>query len=141
MSMIRALPLRPRADRTEGVRCHTHAASKGRAPPSLTRAGEPPIYLAWLMPAPGRHGLRLGGHRLQAHRRHVQALGCCLIAAGPLIQGRASTELIVFEAPDDAGAQAWLAADPAIQAGLLRASVWRWWVLRIRELAPTGGRV
>ncbi|MDC6167447.1 hypothetical protein [Paucibacter sp. XJ19-41] len=56
---------------------------------------------------------------LAGHVEHHEALGPRLIAAGPLavLRGKSLYALLVYQAPDDADAQSWLNADPALRGG------------------------
>lgn len=74
-----------------------------------------PLFALICTDKPG--GLEVRKANRAAHLDYLNATGAVL--AGPFLQGEAMTgSLVVIDAADRAGAEAWAAADPYAQAGL-----------------------
>jgi uncharacterized protein YciI len=71
---------------------------------------------------------------IHEHILHHEALAVRLIGAAPFVMGPddSTVGLIVFEAENQDAAQAWLAADPAVVNGVLKAVVREWRVSRVK---------
>ena len=77
---------------------------------------------------------------VKAHMDHIRSLGARVVAAAPVESpGDDQLGYVIFRAPDDAAAKAWLDSDPAVVAGSLAAKVHRWgvpWVRAWKRPAP-----
>jgi uncharacterized protein YciI len=71
---------------------------------------------------------------IQEHISHHEALAERLIGAAPFVMDPddAAVGLVVFEAQNREAAQAWLAADPAVVNGVMKATLREWRVRRVR---------
>ena len=71
---------------------------------------------------------------IHEHIMHHEALASRLVGAAPFVMrpDHPAVGLIVFEAENQAAAQAWLEADPAVVNGVLKAVVREWRVSRVK---------
>jgi uncharacterized protein YciI len=77
---------------------------------------------------------------IREHVAHHEALGMRLIAAAPFAPrgGDPAVGMVVFVAASAADAQRWLAQDPAVRGGVLRATLRRWGVSAVRAVGEPG---
>ena len=74
-----------------------------------------------------------GNAGIREHILHFQSLSDRLIGAGTVQQtGDDLLGYVLLPAPDQASAQAWLSADPALAAGPMTAEIRRWGVSEIK---------
>ncbi len=84
-------------------------------------------FVVWSTPAPGVTREDVGSH-LDDHLAWLRSLEVdgTLIMSGPMIDEAPGTGLTVLRAPDDETAEAVMAGDPFVIAGLRTAGVHRW---------------
>jgi len=70
---------------------------------------------------------------VKEHIVHHEALGDRLVGAGPVRAGKDDlVGYVILLAPDQASADRWFAADPAVVSGVMRGEVRQWGVSEIR---------
>lgn len=86
-----------------------------------------PLFLFIYSPGPAwKPGVPVGQQALAPHGKYMASLAADgrLVAGGPLTD--ADGGVAVISAPDAAAARAILAADPSIQAGIMKAEIHGW---------------